>query len=156
LPLQPRRYSTAIFALAAAAYLLWGGELPESFAPFGNSAQQSSPRAVSNEAIVSAFRAERSDVVVEGGGEVVAVLPDDTRGAEHQRFLVSVAPDHTVLISHNIDLAPRVEDIRRGDTVYFRGQYEWNDRGGVVHWTHHDPRGRRPGGWIERRGRRYD
>ena len=29
------------------------------------------------------------------------------------------------------------------------------ERGGVLHWTHHDPDGRRPGGWLEHEGRRY-
>ncbi len=57
-------------------------------------------------------------------------------------------------MSHNIDLAPRVP-IAVGDTVEFRGQYEWNERGGVIHWTHHDPDGRRPGGWLRHRSRVY-
>ena len=36
-----------------------------------------------------------------------------------------------------------------------RGEYEWNARGGVVHWTDRDPSGRGPGGWLEHQGRRY-
>ena len=61
-----------------------------------------------------------------------------------------------MLIAHNIDLAPRVASIRVGDTVSFYGEYEWNERGGVIHWTHHDPRGNQDGGRIEHQGRRYD
>jgi hypothetical protein len=45
--------------------------------------------------------------------------------------------------------------VERGDTVTVQGIYEWNDRGGVVHWTHHDPDGRGPGGWIRHRGEVY-
>ena len=60
----------------------------------------------------------------------------------------------TVLIVHNIDLAPRVP-LQVGDSVSLRGDYVWNDRGGLVHWTHHDPAGRHIPGWIEHRGRRY-
>ncbi len=101
------------------------------------------------------FRQGRSDVWVESRGTVVRELRDDLEGSRHQRFIVRVEPSLTVLVSHNIDLAPRVP-LRVGDTVAFRGEYEWNDRGGVVHWTHHDPRGRRRGGYLEHRGQRYE
>ena len=93
---------------------------------------------------------------VRGSGTVTRVLSDDNDGSRHQRFIVEVSPGRTVLIAHNIDLAPRVASIRVGDTVSFFGEFEWNDRGGVIHWTHHDPRGSHPGGWIEHNGRRYE
>ena len=98
----------------------------------------------------------RSGDQVRGSGTVTRVLSDDNDGSRHQRFIVEVSPGRTVLIAHNIDLAPRVQSIRAGDTVSFHGEYEWNDRGGVIHWTHHDPRGSHPGGWIEHNGRRYE
>jgi hypothetical protein len=100
------------------------------------------------------FASERSNVDVELKGTVSRVLPDDVQGSRHQRFVVELASGHTVLISHNIDLAPRVP-LDRGDSVHVRGEYEWNDRGGVVHWTHHDPQGMRRGGWIRHRGDEY-
>jgi len=93
---------------------------------------------------------------VRASGTVTRVLSDDNDGSRHQRFIVEVSPGRTLLIAHNIDLAPRVPSIRVGDTVSFFGEYEWNDRGGVIHWTHHDPRGTHPGGWIEHKGRRYE
>lgn len=101
------------------------------------------------------FREQRSGVMVELAGEVSRVLADDLDGSRHQRFIVRVASGHTVLVSHNIDLAPRVESLDQGDDIAVRGQYEWNDRGGVVHWTHHDPDGRRPGGWIRHGAETY-
>jgi hypothetical protein len=107
-------------------------------------------------AIAEAARTGRSDVPVEASGIVQKVLPDDRDGSRHQRLLVRLADDRTVLIAHNIDLAPRVADVLRGDPIRFKGEYEWNDKGGVVHWTHRDPAGRHPGGWIEHGGRRYD
>ena len=105
--------------------------------------------------ILRAFENRQSDLVVEGSGTVVKVLRDDTIGSPHQRLIVELASKHTVLISHNIDLAPRVDGVREGDRVRFRGEYEWNERGGVIHWTHHDPQGRRPGGWIKHNGDTY-
>ena len=106
-------------------------------------------------AIARAYAAKRSDLVVESGGVVVRSLRDDVHGSRHQRFIVRLDDGHTVLVSHNIDLAPRIDAIRAGDRVEFRGEYEWTDQGGVVHWTHHDPQGRRPGGWVRHDGREY-
>ncbi len=106
------------------------------------------------ERILAAFNAQRSDLWIEAGGRVQRVLADDSEGSRHQRFIVRLPNDHTVLIAHNIDLAQRVP-LKAGDPVSFYGEYEWNDRGGVVHWTHHDPRGRRDGGWIEHKGTVY-
>jgi hypothetical protein len=60
----------------------------------------------------------------------------------------------TVLIAHNIDLARRVP-VGLGDSVYFRGMYEWNELGGLVHWTHDDPQGVEDGGWIRYRRKTY-
>jgi hypothetical protein len=105
-------------------------------------------------ALARAFRDRQSNVDVRGEGVVTRVLPDDEEGSRHQRFILRVSSEQTVLVSHNIDLASRVEGLSPGDTVAFRGEYEWNDRGGVVHWTHHDPAGRHVGGWLEWRGRR--
>ena len=105
-------------------------------------------------AVAEAFRTHRSNVEVETGGRVLRVLPDDHEGSRHQRFLVRVAGGISLLVAHNIDLAPRVP-VAPGDSVELRGEYEWNDRGGVIHWTHHDPDGRREGGWIRHGGRLY-
>ncbi len=93
--------------------------------------------------------------MVEGTGTVDRVLADDLDGSRHQRFILRIDSDHTVLVSHNIDLAPRIEPLTKGDSIEFRGQYEWNERGGVIHWTHHDPQGRREGGWLKHHGRTY-
>ena len=113
----------------------------------------SSPDAAAGvERIHRAFRDRESGVMVEASGVVRRLLADDDEGSRHQRFIVEIGGDHSLLVSHNIDLAPRV-DLTEGDVVAFRGQFEWNDRGGVLHWTHHDPQGRRQGGWIRHDGR---
>ncbi|MEE3387181.1 MAG: DUF3465 domain-containing protein [Pseudomonadota bacterium] len=105
--------------------------------------------------IQAAYENRQSDVQVEGAGRVVKVLPDDNKGSRHQKFILELASGQTFLVAHNIDLAPRIPDLREGDRVSFYGEYEWNERGGVVHWTHHDPQGRHVGGWLKHQGKRY-
>jgi hypothetical protein len=92
---------------------------------------------------------------VEGEGKVLAVLPDDDKGSRHQRFIVELDSGQTLLIAHNIDQAPRVENLQKGDIIKFSGEYEWNPEGGVIHWTHRDPSGRHLHGWIIHEGRKY-
>lgn len=97
----------------------------------------------------------RSGQMVTTSARVLKLLPDDTKGSQHQRFLLADTDGKTVLVAHNIDLAPRAP-VRPGMLIRLRGQFEWNDRGGVLHWTHHDPRGRHAEGWIEVEGQRYE
>jgi len=87
-------------------------------------------------------------------GTVIKNLKDDTKGHQHQKFLLKLSSDITLLVAHNIDLAPRAP-IRQGDRIKIRGRYEWNNRGGVLHWTHHDPKGRKKGGWIYHNNKFY-
>ena len=108
------------------------------------------------ESLAYAYEMRLSDIQVEGGGTVERVLEDDTEGIAHQRFILRVGPEQTILVAHNLDLAPRVENLNRGDSVRFSGEYEWNDKGGVVHWTHRDPDGRHRDGWIFHDGKRYE
>ena len=105
--------------------------------------------------IAEAYRAQRSDVQVRGSGTVKKVLKDDLDGSRHQRFLLRLDNSQTLLVAHNIDLAPRIDNLSEGDRVAFFGEYEWNNQGGVLHWTHHDPGGRHPDGWLRHRGRTY-
>lgn len=91
---------------------------------------------------------------IEASGVVRRLVPDDNDGARHQRFIVDLKNGQTVLIAHNIDLADRLP-LGIGDRVRFRGVYEWNDLGGLVHWTHHDPLGIEEGGFVKYRTRYY-
>ncbi len=83
------------------------------------------------------------------------MLTDDNEGSRHQRFIVQIRNLNTLLIAHNIDLAKRVP-LGIGDRIRFRGLYEWNELGGLVHWTHHDPHGNEDGGWIRFRRKTYE
>ena len=105
--------------------------------------------------IERAFERKQSNLQVRASGQVVAVLADDNEGSRHQKFILKLNNGQTVLVAHNIDLAPRIANIAKGDTVEFFGEYEYSDKGGVIHWTHHDPANKHVGGWLKHQGRTY-
>lgn len=109
----------------------------------------------SEAAIIKAFESQQSDIQVKGKGRVRKLLPDDNQGSPHQRFIITLASGHTLLIAHNIDLAPKIDSLKVGDTIEFYGEYEWNNKGGVIHWTHHDPDHHHIGGWLKHKGKIY-
>jgi molybdopterin converting factor small subunit len=108
-----------------------------------------------NTELKRAYQQQRSDVQVQGFGTVVKLLRDDLEGSRHQRFIVRIDNDQTILVAHNIDLADRLDTLKQGDKIEFYGEYEWNKKGGVLHWTHRDPQNRHQHGWIVHNGIRY-
>lgn len=119
------------------------------------SSSQNGGAAGDDSQIARAFQNRTSNVQVEGEGAVTRILADDLSGGRHQRFIVSLASGQTVLILHNIDIAARIDGLQTGDSVRFYGEYVWNEEGGKVHWTHHDPKGRHVAGWLRHNGRTY-
>lgn len=101
-----------------------------------------------------AFAERKSERWMTVSVRVIKTLPDDNKGSRHQRFLVEGRDGTTVLVAHNIDLAKPVP-LRIDETIEIRGRYEWNEKGGVLHWTHADPSGRLDGGWIRHQGIEY-
>ncbi len=89
-------------------------------------------------------------------GNVTKLLSDDNTGSRHQRFILKLSSGQTLLIAHNIDLAPKIDSLQKGDFIKFCGEYESNSKGGVVHWTHHDPNMHHEGGWLEHHHRKYE
>lgn len=120
------------------------------------SIQSYTQRSTTNEdALASAFENRKSNIQVNGSGVVIRNLADDTSGSRHQKFILRLATGQTLLVSHNIDLAPRISSLGDGDVVDFFGEYEWTAKGGVVHWTHRDPRGHHADGWLKHNGITY-
>jgi hypothetical protein len=101
------------------------------------------------------FLEKSNDQKVEDTGTVYRLLSDDNEGSRHQRFLVRLTDSQTLLIAHNIDLAPRIKDLQIGDEVQFRGEYVYNEKGGIIHWTHLDPEGEHFAGWVKHNGKTY-
>ena len=102
-----------------------------------------------------AFRNRENDLQIQGSAVVYRILDDDLDGSRHQRFLLRTSTGQSILVAHNIDLAPRIPNLSVGDTVEFYGEYKYNGKGGVIHWTHHDPAGRHIGGWLKHNGTTY-
>ncbi|MDA1086331.1 MAG: DUF3465 domain-containing protein [Verrucomicrobia bacterium] len=144
-PASKKLIPTLVFL--ALACLLWV-ERERSDDPGGSSGH-------SDDALATAFEHRRSNLDVEAEGVVIKVLPDDNEGSRHQRFIVKLRSGQTLIIAHNIDLARRILSLAEGDSVAFRGEYEWNPQGGVIHWTHHDPGGRHVAGWLMHDGKKY-
>ncbi len=99
-------------------------------------------------------RAENKQVLVEA--TVIKLLRDDNEGSRHQKFIVVLPSGQTLLVAHNIDLAPRVTNLQEGDVVQIYGEYEYSAKGGVVHWTHHDPQEKHENGWIKLNGEVFE
>lgn len=154
LPRLPRSKSALLRWLAAVAVAVvagWAGLNLDGVAHFTEARQAQKPEVSSLESL-NANRQSGIWTTIEG--RVKRTLADDNEGSRHQRFIVEDNAGNTVLVAHNIDLASRVP-LANGDDLKLYGRYEWNAKGGVLHWTHRDPQGREPGGWIEHRGKRY-
>lgn len=104
----------------------------------------------------NAYHTRQSNLQVTQQGVIIKVLADDDEGARHQRCIVELPSRQRLLIAHNIDIAPRIPGLVKGESLTFHGEYEWNRKGGVIHWTHHDPEGRHEGGWIVYQGKTYE
>ncbi len=113
------------------------------------------PVGANDTVIQRAYESKSGDVQVNGSGRVVHILADDNQGSRHQKFILKLNSGLTLLVAHNIDLAPRVSNLRVGDLVEFYGEYEWSKKGGVIHWTHADPAGRHAEGWLKHDGTTY-
>ena len=111
------------------------------------------PERQNNGQIENLFKQKSQGKMVQVVGRVYKNLPDDNKGSRHQRFLMDV-DGFSILIAHNIDLAPRVP-VNENEELSVYGEYVWNEKGGVIHWTHHDPQNRHQGGWIEYKGKKF-
>lgn len=108
-----------------------------------------------DEKIQQAFQEQRSNIQVQSCGLIKAILRDDNNGSRHQKIILELSTGQTVLVAHNIDLAPRIENLKQDEIVEFNGEYEYSPQGGVIHWTHHDPQNKHVHGWLKYKGQIY-
>jgi len=148
-----KKFKLAILAIALLIgyFSQQAGLLPD----FSASAGPTPTSGTTPTKIGQAFARQLSNVQVQGHARIIKILPDDLKGSRHQRFIIRLESGQTLLVAHNIDLAPRVPALRKGADIEFYGEYEWNEKGGVIHWTHRDPRGRHSNGWLKYKGKTY-
>lgn len=134
---------------------VWGTRTGSTPEPTGDGAASSAGPVDDTALIAGLYESETSDVQVRGSGRVTRLLSDDLEGDRHQRFILELSNDVTLLVAHNIDDFPRLDGLGVGDLVAFNGEYEWGEQGGTIHWTHRDNHGDHVDGWLEWNGKRY-
>lgn len=108
----------------------------------------SSSQISADQEVLDAQKKNMSKIHVTFSALVYKLLPDDTKGIPHQRFLLRLSNNTTVLVAHNTNLGPYLT-IHPGDWVDISGEYIWNKKGGLVHYTHPSTNGFTKGGWIK-------
>lgn len=109
---------------------------------------QSDSRIESSSAAKEAYLNRHSDIFLMVEGDVVKILSDDIDGTPHQRFIIITSTGQTLLISHNLKLAPRIP-LQPELKLRIYGEYRWNPKGGLIHKTHGSQNKGDPHGWIE-------
>lgn len=117
----------------------------------------SATEAPDDAAVCSAYDGQRSGVEVVADGEVGRVLGvRPGREGAHEGFLLRLSSGCrlTVRVETNTDFTGDIP-LRQGDRVSVKGEYEYYERGGVIHWTHRDPRGHHANGYVDVHGTMY-
>jgi Protein of unknown function (DUF3465) len=108
-------------------------------------------------AVCAAYSAGRSGVEVVASGRVTHIYGVRAgRTSPHEGFLVRLDSGCTLVVrvEVNTDFTGAIP-LQSNEQVVVKGEYEYYPRGGVIHWTHHDPRGRHENGYIVAAGRMY-
>ena len=132
-----------MFSRLAAAALLFAG--------------CSTTEAPNDAALCSAYDDERSHVEVVADGTVTRIMGVQSgRVSPHEGFLMRLGTGCSVVVrvEANTDFTGAIP-LTIGEHVLVKGEYEYYPLGGVIHWTHRDPRGRHEGGYIEAGGQTY-
>jgi hypothetical protein len=112
-----------------------------------------------NALVYQAWAQQSSHLEVTASGSVAKVLGTRTGpSGPHEGFLLHLrgagGRGLTVRVEDNVDLTGPIP-LAPGDDVEVRGEYIYDPRGGLIHYTHRDPRGRHPDGYVRVAGRYY-
>ncbi|MFA7335358.1 MAG: DUF3465 domain-containing protein [Candidatus Obscuribacterales bacterium] len=135
-------------------------ERPPSYTKIGpdtsgiNSGTTETAASIDEAQVAAAQNNRASHVSVTCTLPVKRMLRPDDKGEKHEKFLLQLSNGTTILVAHNVSRAPSVP-VEAGDIVTVHGEYIWNEKGGVIHWTHASDTPRHEGGYIDFKGRRY-
>lgn len=155
--MQKHKLAAIIIITVLAAIFKWPIEWSDQGVTLSEDEIHSSTKSVDNDhkKLKELIQNRQSGVMITIDARVKKILPDDLEGSKHQRMILEVLNTSvTLLLAHNIDLAPRVP-ASENEIIRIYGQYEWNEKGGVIHWTHRDKRNKHPHGWVEYNNNRY-
>ena len=157
--MHPRKHISYLFFLVIVTFL------PVLASIFGCSTQgeqtaqaeqqtyfDSNTQTSADQEVLDAQSKQQSKVHVTFEAVVYKLLPDDTQGIPHQKFLLRLSNNTTVLIAHNTNLGSYL-NIQPGDVVDVSGEYIWNKKGGLVHYTHPSTSRYKQDGYIKVRSR---
>ncbi len=108
------------------------------------------PESPNDAMVCRAYAARQSNVEVVSEGNVTRLLGTRAgRRSPHQGFLMRLTSGCVLIVrvEANTDFTGSFP-LRTGDLVDVKGVYEFYPIGGVIHWTHRDPRGIHPGGYV--------
>lgn len=134
-------------------FSVWPGSLHAESAPGRHLVERKI--SLSDKRLMEAWQQGLTEFKIRCSGVVVRKLPDDLEGSRHQKFILQLATGQTLLVAHNIDLAPRVARLKLRDRLIIHGEYIWNSEGGIMHLTHRNPSGFGFHGWIRKNGITY-
>jgi len=105
--------------------------------------------------LIRAVRDQRDVHFIQAGGvRVIRLLPDDSRGRRHQKWLIRLSNGSTVFCVYNIDFADYIP-LKVNDLIDLGGEFLWAQKGPLLHWLHVDPKRKRPDGFVDLDGVRY-
>jgi hypothetical protein len=114
-------------------------------------------QAPNDRAVCAVYSAQRSHAEVVADGTVTRIFGIRAgRASPHEGFLMRLASgcNLVVRVEANTDFTGPIP-LANGQHVIVKGEYEYYPLGGVIHWTHRDPRGRHEGGYINAGGTSY-
>ncbi|MCC2678779.1 MAG: hypothetical protein K0R29_1355 [Pseudobdellovibrio sp.] len=144
-----------VFSLSANFAFAQTAEFPVTQPSLEGKKNQPAPITVSqpgkkedDSALIAAVQSKRNVHYVEGGNLVVTkILPDDNHGLPHQSWEAQLSDGSIITVVYNSNMGERVP-VEEGMTFSVGGQFIWTKDGGLIHWLHHDPKKKRPDGWV--------